>query len=857
VARINVMVVATAPDVQTPGIAAEIEARSDMILVENRIMELSEADARLSSLPPSEPCAVVLVGSPEDTEAPAERWLARRADLAVLRVDPIGNVVRMAVHSHGIGLAELIDELRALVDRAGSASPDRVANVQLRSIPTRVPAGGPAQTDAPRERPLLMVARLWVHEVLREAVLRQGGSHGDLPGLTLTSATMKDALERPAGADDSAAVKSADAALVRALSAADSKLEPLAAAVRAFDLGSLEFRVLLLALAPELDARYQRCIGLLLDDLGRRVGTLGLYASLLGEPSQVRCDLARSGNLARWRVFEARAGGLPPADEPLRLDPFLAGWMLGERGGLSHDPRARRAMRLVRWPGSGLLELELDRVRASSLVAKLQAAGEAQWLVFAGEDASGWRALLELGADARQSPLIRVDAHRLTGLDAAEIEESGLRLGRMARLSGRPLILDVTGVETAPAEDDALRLLLAAIGAAGCRAGLICTEAPRIVRLLGAAAFALTEGAALHAASRSAAVRAAAKTLDVPLAEQAAGAVAHQYPLQIDGIEHAMRIARAAKLPSDSTERRFERFVAACKNVAAEGVTQFADRIDPVFELDDVILPAERKRQLHEIVDSVRLASKVLDELKFRDQLPYGRGTTALFHGPSGCGKTMSALAVAKTLGIGTGKKSGVPVLRVELSRLVSKYIGDTPKNIDRVFADARRSGAAILIDEADALLQRRSASPGLDANERHSAMEVAYLLQKVEGLHDDGLVILTTNLRQNIDPAFLRRLRFIVEFPRPDASAREEIWRRCLPEGSHTLDDAAFRQLARKIDLAGGNIRQITLRAAYVAAAADTKIRLEHVVYASRAELAKLGMPAVAFDGPGELKAA
>jgi len=252
------------------------------------------------------------------------------------------------------------------------------------------------------------------------------------------------------------------------------------------------------------------------------------------------------------------------------------------------------------------------------------------------------------------------------------------------------------------------------------------------------------------------------------------------------------------------------------------------------------VLPADRKQQLREIVDNVRFADRVLDGWKFREQLPYGRGVTALLHGPSGTGKTMAALALSKSL--------GVQVLRIDLSRVVSKYIGDTEKNIDRVFEDARSSGAALLIDEAEALLGKRSEVK--DAHDRYANIEVAYLLQRIESY--EGLVILTTNLRQNVDAAFLRRLRFIIDFPRPDVAARETIWRQCLPEAAHALSAGMFRFLARKVDLTGGHIRQITLRAAFLAAAADEPIGLAHIAYATNAELAKLGMPAVDFEVGG-----
>jgi SpoVK/Ycf46/Vps4 family AAA+-type ATPase len=197
----------------------------------------------------------------------------------------------------------------------------------------------------------------------------------------------------------------------------------------------------------------------------------------------------------------------------------------------------------------------------------------------------------------------------------------------------------------------------------------------------------------------------------------------------------------------------------------------------------------------------------------------------------------MSALAIAGEL--------HSQVLRLDLSRVVSKYIGETEKHIDAVFRDATQCGAVLLIDEADALLGKRGEVK--DAHDRYAVMEVSFLLQRIEAY--DGVAIFTTNARQNIDPAFLRRLRFIIEFPRPDVASREDIWRRCLTEGSHQLSEADFRQLARKIDMTGGHIRQITLQAAFLAAAARTRITLEHIALASRAELAKLGMPPVSFE--------
>ncbi|MET4023170.1 ATP-binding protein [Bradyrhizobium sp. S3.2.12] len=847
---VKVLVAAIAPDMQAEGIAGAVAKRADMTLVAGRVLTTAETDVLLGSRSLAGRCGIIVVGPDADTGEPAERYLAHSADYVVMRVTaPLGDVVRLATHR--LGLHELLSELRSHLDQNGSSPQAHLA--QLRSDPVAARSTDAESTSARCPGPLLSAAIPWIHETLRNAVaglIRRGG---DLPGLTVTAATLLELLDatyEQAAASAAGSQRAADDALMGAFAAADGSTEPLMLVAQDFALSDIELRLLLLALAPELDPRYQRCMGVLLDDLGRRVGTLGLYAALLGEPVDVRAALSSTGNLARSRVFEMHARVLPPADEPLRLDPALAAWILGERDALARDPRVRRATRHSAWPGAMLIDIETELFRADAFIESLQTAADGQWLLFAGDDAAGWRALLERGAAIRSASPIRVEDARVVSLDAAEIEECGIRLGRAARLTGAPLIISVTSGAATAEVDQALRSLFTAIASTACRVGVICIDPARIARLLGSTSFVLMEGPALSPAARVEAFAAAARFSGARLSVEQARSLVSRHPLQIDGYQQAMTLARGLQT-ADSTadestaERSFDRFMSACKQVAAACLSHLAERLEPVFSLDEVVLPADRKQQLIEIVDNVRLADRVLDGWNFREQLPYGRGVTALLHGPSGTGKTMAALAVAKRL--------GVQVLRIDLSRVVSKYIGDTEKNIDRVFDDARTSGAALLIDEADALFGKRSEVK--DAHDRYANIEVAYLLQRMEAY--EGLAILTSNLRQNLDAAFLRRLRFIIDFPRPDAGAREEIWRRCLPEASHSLDASEFRLLARKIELTGGHIRQITLRAAFVAAAAETTIGFEHIIYAANAEHAKLGMPAIAIDARGGRKAA
>lgn len=830
---IDVLVVATSPDVMAEVISAAILGRSDMVLVERRVVAVPEVDTVLEAIPASRQCAIIVVGCGGDAEEFTEQWLAQQPTLVILRLDIVDDIVQFALCD--IGLEPLLCALKELAEHVGSEPQDRVLHLQVRQ-------GGAGTADpapARAQRPLLDAAADWVHAVLRHAVEQLSNGNGDLPGLTVTAATVAQQLDAAAAGARTGRgteVDAADAALNRALAAADAPADPLAAAVRALRLSEAECRVLLLALAPELDARYQRCLGLLLDDLGRRVATLALCAALLGAPAQVRCALADTGNLARWRLLEGRSGDLPPADEPLRLDPPIVDWLLGNAGALDLDLRVRRALHTVPWPGAALLERQPERSQAARLVARLQGPGEAQWTLLGGQDSAGWRALLELGSICVQAPLVRVELARIAGADPIDIEECALRVGRMVRLTGRPLAVDLTGMDDTAQADACIRLFLAALSGTLCRGALLCLDEARVVALLGAAAFTVEDAAPL-AALRMCGAAAAASGAGVAVSEAGAQAIARQFPLELDALERAMRLARSRPLPHAGEDAGHERFCVACKQVAAEGLSRLAERIEPVFDLDNVILPADRKQQLVEIVDSIRLGARVLDDWKFRAHLPYGRGVTALFHGPSGTGKTMAAMGVAHRLGI--------QILRLDFSRVVSKYIGDTEKNIDRVFNDAQKSGCAILIDEADALLGKRSEVK--DAHDRYANIEVAYLLQRMEAY--EGLAILTTNLRQNLDAAFLRRLRFIIDFPRPDAAAREEIWRRCLPAASYQLDGGDFRLLARKIELTGGHIRQITLRAAFLAAAADQPIGFGHLVYATNAEFAKLGMPPLEAD--------
>jgi SpoVK/Ycf46/Vps4 family AAA+-type ATPase len=268
----------------------------------------------------------------------------------------------------------------------------------------------------------------------------------------------------------------------------------------------------------------------------------------------------------------------------------------------------------------------------------------------------------------------------------------------------------------------------------------------------------------------------------------------------------------------------------ACREQARPRLDDLALRIEPAAGWDELVLPEPQRETLREIALHVRHRATVYESWGFAAKSSRGLGISALFAGPSGTGKTMAAEVLANELRL--------DLYRIDLSSVVSKYIGETEKNLRRVFDAAEEGGSILLFDEADALFGKRSEVK--DSHDRYANIEISYLLQRMEAYR--GLAILTTNQRSALDQAFLRRLRFVVQVPFPDSAQREQIWRRIYPSETPTnrLDYAKLGRL----NITGGNIRNIALGAAFVAADAGEPVRMEHLLRAARGEYAKLEKP-------------
>ncbi|HBY77987.1 MAG TPA: ATPase, partial [Cyanobacteria bacterium UBA11148] len=253
---------------------------------------------------------------------------------------------------------------------------------------------------------------------------------------------------------------------------------------------------------------------------------------------------------------------------------------------------------------------------------------------------------------------------------------------------------------------------------------------------------------------------------------------------------------------------------------------------------DDLVLPEKERNILREVSAHVRQRMKVYETWGFAGKSRRGLGISALFAGASGTGKTMAAEVL--------GSELRLDVYRIDLSSVVSKYIGETEKNLRRVFDAAEGGGAILLFDEADALFGKRSEVK--DSHDRHANIEVSYLLQRMESYR--GLAILTTNLKSALDQAFLRRIRFIVQFPFPDATQRALIWERIFPKQMPT-EKLDFKKLA-KLNVAGGNIRSIALNAAFLAADAGESVQMKHLLQAAKSEYVKLERPLTDIEVKG-----
>ncbi|MHB1224851.1 MAG: ATP-binding protein [Gemmatimonadaceae bacterium] len=617
----------------------------------------------------------------------------------------------------------------------------------------------------------------------------------------------------------------------------------LGALAAAFGLVPFEVDVLLLAIAPELDLRYERLYAYLQDDVTRRRPTVGLALDLLSPDAAARlahrAHFAPGAPLIRHLLLDLSPDGAGPAGPPT---PLLARSLAVDEGVvnllLGQDTLDRRLAGSCRY-------LSADRafgprVLGASAMAGLMGAareilagGAARRIHFHGPRGSGKRGTAGSLAATLGAPLLDVDVARLVDLpDFARLVALALRDAWL-----RDAVVYLRNAQALLHDDRAVRRaeLEAALAAGDVLAVLSSTVSWPEADAADATTIAFGQpGHAQRAAIWADALDGVGA--DVP--DETVRALASRFrltPRQIalaaaDGARAAgSGFARADTTEPDAAGLERALFAAARRQSGHE-LAALATRITPVHRWESLVLPDDGRAQLRELCQRVTSRHRVLDDWGFARLLPRGTGINALFAGPSGTGKTMAAEVVAAEL--------GVDLYRVELAGVVSKYIGETEKNLDRIFAAAERANGILLFDEADALFGKRSEVH--DAHDRYANIEISYLLQRMEEY--DGIAILSTNLRGNLDAAFVRRLAFTVHFPFPDAASRAAIWRGVWPAEVPLADDVDLDALAAHFPVSGGNIRNIALAAAFLAAADGGVVVAAHLAAATRREYQKLG---------------
>jgi hypothetical protein len=612
-----------------------------------------------------------------------------------------------------------------------------------------------------------------------------------------------------------------------------------------FGLSRFELDALLLCLAPSMDLRYERIYAYLQDDIGKKRPTVNLVLDLLAEPGVTRLSRlahfsAEAPLLSRYLVEMQRpaAGGsaemAPLLSYLLHVDEGLLAWLLGS---YRPHPTLADALTFNESPSAG--SFFEARMPPSPLPESEPLEGRTAYL-FHGADAGRQHVAAHRLAAANGRPLIVLEMPRVV-----QSGETGVR--RAIRLVLRDALLTgalpmFRGWDACLVDGDTpvdlLRDLLAHPGPVVIAGQSLWQprglERQRRITEVAFPVPGFTERRQLWAHTISAVENQERADLALTLDE-----LAGQFMLSSLQIRDAVATARDHTPSPDAPLSAVELFAAARAHSNPRLAT-LAHKLVPRYTWEDIVLPDDQRALLREVVDTVRGRPQVLDAWGVGDKLASSRGITVLFAGPPGTGKTMAAEIIAGEMGL--------DLYKIDLSTVVSKYIGETEKNISRIFQEAEQSNAILFFDEADALFGKRSEVK--DSHDRYANIEISYLLQRMEAY--DGVTILATNLRSNLDDAFTRRLQFAVNFPFPDAEERLRIWKTLFPPDLPQARDIDFSLLAERFRLAGGNIRNVILSAAYLAAADEAKsatpteipqqVTMAHLLHGTRRELQKMG---------------
>ena len=611
----------------------------------------------------------------------------------------------------------------------------------------------------------------------------------------------------------------------RQMSEAETQNDALPALVmlsQRLDMTRFEQETLLLCIAMELDTRIAALCARAQDDANKPYPTFALALALFDEPSWDIVSPERP--LRYWRLIEINQSAAQPLTvSPLRADERIVNYVkvlnyLDDRlaalvGPLNISEQSEEVPPSQQRIVEQIVHTWQQSITAAhTLLPIIQLPGAD----VASKQAIAYHAAAMLGRHLHRVPI------ELLPAQTADIELFARLWQRESLLLPLALYLDMQDIDSSSANDGQASLASRFLARSD---GVFFLGVREVWPHVGRASVAFD----VEKPTTEEQANAWTKALG-PNADDLPGMLAAQFNLNIATIEHiaASVLSESANQQTSLTERLWD----ACLLSARPSLDTLAQRLALKVTWDDLVLPAEETDILHQIAAQVQQRNTVYEQWGFADKMNRGLGINALFAGPSGAGKTMAAEVLANSLRLN--------LYRIDLSAVVSKYIGETEKNLRRLFDAAEDGGAILFFDEADALFGKRSEIK--DSHDRYANIEINYLLQRIEAYR--GLAILATNLRSALDTAFLRRLRFVVTFPFPGVAERKRIWQKVFPPDV-PLDTLDFDRLAR-LELTGGSIHNVALNAAFMAAHAGkgSKVTMALVLSAARAEFRKLERP-------------
>lgn len=617
-----------------------------------------------------------------------------------------------------------------------------------------------------------------------------------------------------------------------------------------FQLTPFEEQCLVVCLAPEINRKYEKLFSYIQDDVTMKKPCVDMVINLLcssvQEKLSARPAFYPSTPLLKYRLLQlsdaASDNPTPLISRSLKLDDRIAEFLLG----FGHiDARIEKVAKLTFHKDcheNNALhnDLFLKVKRFINTYFKSHIKGRHNIIFYLyGPAGSGKKSIINRVCNELGIPLLCADAEQLLA-QPVHFDELAWLLGRESVLQQSTLCIEnPEQLLENEAKHSSARSLIETINTFS-RLTFIVSERPcRHRNLFSRNTFIEVEFNLPEDAERKQLWEKQINGWGKVVNDLDPGELAGKFRFTKGRIEDAVNTARNLALwrSGSSEEIKSGDINDACRLQSDTGLSALARKLNPVYIWDDIVLPGNMKNQLRDICNYVKYRHIVFGEWGLAGKFSMGKGLNVLFSGYSGTGKTMAAEIIAKELNL--------DIYRIDLSQVVSKYIGETEKNLNRIFSEAGSANAILFFDEADALFGKRSEVR--DAHDRYANIEIAYLLQKMEEY--DGIVILATNMRNNMDEAFVRRIHFIADFPLPDEDHREKIWLSIFPKQTPLNKDIDFRFLARQFRLSGGNIRNVAFGAAFLAASDGGEITMNYLIRSVQREYGKMGKLCIKGD--------